>query len=146
MQGVRIGKNVYAGRGLCLSKIYSLTLGDNIYIGKNVTIEIEGVIGSNVVIANNVGVVGRYDHDISDPDIPIFFAPGVRDRRSLSRFTTIEDNVWIGFGSVILSGVRIGTGSVIAAGSVVIEDIPEYAIVAGSPARVVSYRRNVDGV
>lgn len=50
------------------------------------------------------------------------------------------DDVWIGFGSTILSGVTIGQGAVIAAGSVVTKDVPPYAIVAGIPARVIKYR------
>lgn len=52
----------------------------------------------------------------------------------------VEDDVWIGQRSMILSGVRIGKGAVIAAGTVVEKDIPPYAIVAGNPARIVKYR------
>ena len=53
------------------------------------------------------------------------------------RPVTIEDNVWIGFGAVILPGVTIGRGAVVAARCVVDVDVPPYALVAGSPARVV---------
>lgn len=52
----------------------------------------------------------------------------------------IENDVWIGRGSTILSGVRIGDGAVIAACSVVPGDVPPYSIVAGNPAKVVKYR------
>ena len=52
----------------------------------------------------------------------------------------VGDDVWIGFGSIILSGVRIGRGAVIAAGSVVTKDVPNYSIVAGNPAKVIKYR------
>ena len=52
----------------------------------------------------------------------------------------IQDDVWIGYGSIILSGVKIGQGAVIAAGSVVTHNVPPYAIVAGVPARVIKYR------
>jgi len=54
----------------------------------------------------------------------------------------VDDDVWIGYGSVILSGVHIGQGAVIAAGSVVTKDIPPYAIVGGVPAKVIKYRFN----
>lgn len=52
----------------------------------------------------------------------------------------VEDEVWIGYGAIILSGVTIGKGSVIAAGAVVTHDIPPYAIVAGNPAKVIKFR------
>lgn len=54
----------------------------------------------------------------------------------------VEDDVWIGYGATILSGVRIGQGAVVAAGSVVTKDIPPYAIVGGIPAKVIKYRFN----
>lgn len=52
----------------------------------------------------------------------------------------VDDDVWIGYGSTILSGVHIGQGAVIAAGSVVAKDVPPYAIVGGVPAKVIKYR------
>lgn len=52
----------------------------------------------------------------------------------------IENDVWIGTESVIMSGVRVGNGSVIGARSVVTKNIPPYAIVAGNPARLIRYR------
>ena len=52
----------------------------------------------------------------------------------------VGDDVWIGYSSTILSGVTIGQGAVIAAGSVVTKDVPPYAIVGGVPAKVIKYR------
>lgn len=52
----------------------------------------------------------------------------------------VQDDVWIGYGSTILSGVTIGQGSVVAARSVVTQDVPPYAIVGGVPAKVIKYR------
>ena len=54
----------------------------------------------------------------------------------------IEDDVWIGSNSVILSGVKIGRGAVIGAGSIVTKNVPKYAIVAGNPAKVIKMRFN----
>jgi acetyltransferase-like isoleucine patch superfamily enzyme len=58
----------------------------------------------------------------------------------------IEDDVWIGAGAIILDGVRVGTGSVIGAGSVVTEDLPPFSVVAGSPAKVIRDRREREQV
>lgn len=52
----------------------------------------------------------------------------------------VRDDVWIGYGSTILSGVTIGQGAVVAAGSVVTKNVPPYAIVGGVPAKVIKYR------
>lgn len=52
----------------------------------------------------------------------------------------VDDDVWIGQNAIILSGVHIGQGSVIAAGAVVSKDVPAYAIVGGVPAKVIKYR------
>ncbi|MBM6929940.1 CatB-related O-acetyltransferase [[Clostridium] spiroforme] len=53
---------------------------------------------------------------------------------------TVSDDVWIGTRAIILSGVNIGQGAIIAAGSVVTKDVPAYAVVAGIPARIIKYR------
>jgi acetyltransferase-like isoleucine patch superfamily enzyme len=53
------------------------------------------------------------------------------------RPVTIEDNVWIGFGAVILPGVTLGTGCVVGCKTVIAEDVPAYAVIAGDPPRVV---------
>jgi len=139
-KNISFGENTYIGKNACISAIYSLSFHDDIYIGKNVTIEVEGEIGSKTLIGNNVGIVGRKDHDISNRDIYIFDAPTVRDDRKLSLYTTIGKGVWVGFGSIILSGVTIGDNAVIAAGSVVKDNVAANAIVSGNPAKVIKQR------
>ena len=52
----------------------------------------------------------------------------------------VKDDVWIGLGSIILSGVTIHQGAIVAAGSVVTKDVPPYAIVGGNPAKIIKYR------
>jgi acetyltransferase-like isoleucine patch superfamily enzyme len=51
----------------------------------------------------------------------------------------IKDKVWVGFNSIIMKGITIGEGAVIAAGSVVTKDVPDYAIVGGNPAKIIKY-------
>lgn len=139
-KGVEFGSNVYIGSGCSISSIYSLKFGNDIYIGKRVTIEVEGVVSDKVIIGNNVGIVGRKDHDVFLSNIPAFDANVVRNDRSLSEATYIGKGVWIGYGSIILSGVKIGQNAVVAAGSVVIRDVAPGEIVAGNPAKVISCR------
>jgi acetyltransferase-like isoleucine patch superfamily enzyme len=131
---------VYIGKGCSINGIYDLSFGDNVYIGKNVTIEVEGEIGSGVLIANNVGIVGKRDHNVFNNNTPAFFAEGVRENRSLSYKTVVEDGCWIGFGAVVMSGVRVGKNSIVAAGSVVTRDVLPDSVVGGNPARVISNR------
>ena len=52
----------------------------------------------------------------------------------------VDDDVWIGYGATIMSGVHIGQGAVVAAGAVVTKDVPPYTIVGGVPAKVIKYR------
>lgn len=84
--------------------------------------------------------------EILDQELPvdIDLYPNIDYRRDtppvIARMTEIGHDVWIGHGAFVLPGVRIGHGAVVAAQSVVTKDIPPYAIVAGSPARIKRYR------
>lgn len=65
---------------------------------------------------------------------------GEEDFSSSKGNIVLEDDVWIGYRTTILSGVHIGQGAIIAAGSVVVKDVPPYAIVGGVPASIIKYR------
>lgn len=62
------------------------------------------------------------------------------DHCNIYKPVIINENVWIGYGSLILPGVNIGEGAVVAAGSVVSKDVPPLALVGGNPAKVIKYR------
>lgn len=100
-------------------------------------------IGSNVLIGGGV-IITDNDHHFVD-------VGREQKRRSLGLPDSLDsdeihigDDVFIGTRSIILKGVRIGSGSVVAAGSVVTKDVPDYCISAGNPAKVVRYLKHDD--
>lgn len=140
---VEMGKRVHVGLGSQLWAPERLVIGNDVYIGRFVTIEVDGSIGDGCLIANNVGVIGRRDHDVAQIGVVARDAPWVGDFPTrLSSPTFVEEDVWIGFGAIILSGVRIGKSAVVAAGSVVVEDVSAGLIVGGVPARRLGSRFN----
>ena len=147
---IKIGKNTTFGRGSVFWAPNKMVIGDNVYIGKYCTLQADMEIGNNIDIANNVGLIGKYDHDFSKIGVSIKDAPWIGDKtydfKGKNKKIIIEDDVWIGYGSVVLTGVRIGRGSIIAAGSVVTKDVPPYAIVAGNPAKVKGMRFTKDEI
>jgi acetyltransferase-like isoleucine patch superfamily enzyme len=107
-------------------------LGANVYIGPygclgDVTIEDDALIGSHVSITN-----GSRQHGIARMDVPVREQPGVWPRVTIGRDT------WIGDRAIVMASV--GTHCVIGAGSVVTRPVPDYAIVIGSPARIIAWR------
>jgi virginiamycin A acetyltransferase len=142
---VSLGRNVHLGLGTVLWAPTSLTVGDDVYVGKGCTLECDGRIGSGVLIANRVGIVGRNDHDFRAIGTTVRRAPWAGDPGGpRNEPIVIGDDVWIAYGAIVLSGVEVGRGAIVAAGAVVTKDVPAYAIVAGSPARVIGHRFSED--
>ena len=138
------GHDLHVGKGTRLWAPKRLTIGDCVYIGKQVHIEANCRIGNYCLLANRVAIVGRHDHDFSAVGFPMRFAPWVGSKRFPSPHAdeeaVVEDDVWLGFGAVVLTGVTVGRGSVVAAGSVVASDIAPYSIAGGVPAKVLGQR------
>lgn len=115
--------------------IGELVIGENSFVGSFSTIGVNSkvYIGNNVMIAQNVSIRDT-DHKFDDLTIPMI-QQGINVEPVI-----IEDDVWIGYGAVITKGVAIGKGSIIAANAVVTKNVPENAIVAGVPAKILRYR------
>jgi len=158
---LKIGKHVFIDDGVEIfqsSEDSSVVLGDRVRIYRDTIIETglggeliigdhtsihprcyinayaETIsIGSEVMIAANCALY-PYDHGIA-PNIPISEQP-LHSKGGI----TIENGAWLGFGVIVLSGVRIGEGAVIGAGSVVTKDVLDGGVAVGVPARVVKVR------
>lgn len=114
-RNLSIGNDVDIAKGVLLTTDGGLTIGDRVLIGYN----------SHILTANHVV-----------PKLPgIIFQSG-----HVKKKVVIENDVWIGANCVILPGTRIGSGSVVAAGSVVTKDVPKNSICAGVPAKVIKAR------
>lgn len=134
----QIGKGFYSGARVRIWARKTVIIGKNFYIGRDSFIESDVIIGNNVIWANRVALVGKYDHHYQQIGVPISLASKIRDKNynwlGLNSLTIIEDDVWVGYGSTIISGVKIGTGSIIATGSLVTKDVEPYSIYGGVPA------------
>jgi acetyltransferase-like isoleucine patch superfamily enzyme len=127
-----VGKN-YLSRGTSLrSDGGRITVGFNTFVNKDCQIvSMRSIaIGRDCLIAERVSIYD-HDHGFSDPGVP-FCRQGF-----VTAPVEIGDNVWIGANAVILKGVTIGSGSIVAAGAVVTKNVPSGVVVAGNPARVV---------
>ena len=94
----------------------------------------EIIIGKKCIISQYVSMIAS-NHEINTTE---YMKDALWDNVKTS--VTIGDDVWIGAGAVILPGVRVGNGCVIASGAVVTKNVPDFSIVAGVPAKVVSQR------
>lgn len=128
------GKNVNIEKGA--NYALNIKIGDNSGIGKNSDIGGFTSIGKNVMMGESCLIYTR-NHCFKRCDIPMN-EQGFDEYRPV----IISDDVWIGARVTILPGVKIGTGAVIAAGTVVTKDIPDYSVVAGIPAKVIKSRKN----
>ena len=125
-QTIELGDDVAIGKGAMLISAESrIVIGSKVMFGPNVTI-----IGGD----HNVSVVGRYMYDVHEK------------RPEDDQDVIIEDDVWVGSNAIILKGVRLGRGSIVAAGALVNKDVPPYAIAGGVPAKIMKYRFDMETI
>lgn len=138
------GKNVYISRG-CIFTDSTVSVNDNVYFGPNCIVQSvhgEIIIGNHVMFGPGVNIhggnhifseIGNYMDSLSKKlgtDMPII----------------IKDDVWIGANAIILSGVTIGEGAIVGAGSVVTKNVEPYTIVVGNPAKKIKMRFTEDEI
>jgi len=140
----RISNNVVIGY---LNRIYNSSIGDYTYVGNHCVIN-ECKVGGYCSIASNVKI-GMGRHPVSYISTsPLFYAkknPFKVQMVSENKFkecekTIIGSDVWIGINAIIKDGIEIEHGAIVGAGSVVTKDVPPYAVVAGTPAKIIKYR------
>jgi maltose O-acetyltransferase len=130
------GRNVNVESGAYFHMGKHISIGDNSGLGIDCCLRGQVTIGNDVMMGPNVSIFTR-NHGFSRTDVPMN-----RQGFTAEQPVTIHDDVWIGSHVLIMPGVTVGRGSILAAGSVVTKDVPEYAIVGGNPAQVIRSRKN----
>ncbi len=115
----------------------NIHIGSNVFIGEATSIYALGgcTIKDGAILADHVDIRTANHH---------YDGPGLEsvpfDKKIFLQSVVIEENVWIASHAVILPGVTVGEGAVVAAGAIVTKDVPPLAVVGGNPARVIKYR------
>jgi len=129
--GIRINiqKNVYFGKGNKISIGDYSGIGENSILGQDEEIR----IGNNVLIGPHL-MIFTQNHNFGDRNKLI------REQGATRKPVIIEDDVWIGARVILLPGVTLGRGSVVAAGAVVTKSVPPFSVIGGVPARIIGNR------
>ena len=112
---ITVGDNVYFAHDTWLQGVGGIEIGDNV------------MLGPQTIISTTKHTFGKY---------------GYRFSAGINKKVKIGDGTWTGAGTKVMSGVTIGKGVLCAAGSVVVKDVPDFAIVAGCPAVIIGYAEN----
>lgn len=132
------GANVNIERGAWFGSGKGIAIGAGSGIGLDCIVMGPATLGNNVMMGPRCLLVSS-SHRIDDLIVPMN-----RQGMTPPDPIQIEDDVWLGGHCIILPGVTIGRGAVVAAGSVVTKDIPALAIVGGNPARIIRFRESPD--
>lgn len=138
MRQAKIGKGTKVHDTVILRQSKNIEIGEGCLINHNNVLQAGKVdgkikIGNYVHTGANVMIIG-FNHAFDTREIPTI------KQDYYDADIVIGDDVWIGGGAIILAGVTIGKGAIIAGGAVVNNDVPDYAIVGGIPAKVLKYR------
>lgn len=129
------GKNINVEHGANFGTGKGIIIGSHSGLGINCKVRGPLIIGDDVMMGPDV-IIFTENHCTTRTDIPM------RGQGSLpAQKVVINSDVWIGARVIILPGINIGKGAIIAAGAVVTKDVPDYSIVGGCPAKVIKYRK-----
>lgn len=131
LAGIKIGKGSTIHMGARFYDPRNISIGEDSIIGERVVLDGRDklIIGNHVDIASEV-MIYNSEHDVNDPYFLAKNAP-----------VLIEDYVFIGPRAIILPGVKIGKGAVVAAGAVVTKDVAPFSVVGGVPAKIIAERK-----
>lgn len=133
--GAKIGKRTVFYPGVWIAPGRNLIVGDDVDFALGVLITTGGgvTIGDRALIGYRAQIISA-NHVIPGTELPIF------DSGHDKKPVVIEQDSWVGANSIVLPGVTIGEGAVIAAGSVVTRDVAPFSIVGGNPAKLIKMR------
>jgi acetyltransferase-like isoleucine patch superfamily enzyme len=133
--GAKVGRRVVFYPGVWIAPGRKLVLGDDVDLATGVIVTTSGgvTIGARTLVGYRAQILST-NHVVPDGQADIFTSG--HDRKPVC----IGEDAWIGAQAIILPGVSIGKGAVVAAGSVVSKDVDAYTIVAGVPARLIRRR------
>ena len=112
-----------------------IQMGDESGIGARTVLPNDIIIGKNVIISRDVFILNR-NHKIDSTEIPIN-----NQGMQPSKQTIIKDDCWIGLRTIVNPGRLICKGSIVAMGTVLIKDFPEYSIIGGNPSKLIRNRK-----
>ena len=128
------GKKVNIEHGAFFASGKGITIGNHSGLGMGCRVAGPLEIGDDVMMAPGVTIVTQ-NHETSDLTRPMRLQTAPKHK------VTIGNDVWIGANVIILPGITIGNGCIIAGGAVVTHNVPDYAVVGGNPARIIKDRR-----
>lgn len=137
----KMGKGFKMGKGSVILNPFDVEIGDYCSIGRYTTMGDGGGLKMG-----SFAVIGPYCHIISSIHNYSDWSKPIRMQEVISKKTEIDDDVWIGSGSIVMAGVHIGRGAIVGSNSVVTKDIRPYAIAVGSPAEVIKYRFDQESI
>lgn len=130
----RAGRRINIETGAYFGDGRNVTIGDGSGIGKHCSLHGPVALGNDVMMGPEVLIMTR-NHHFARTDIPM-----CQQGDTAPEPVVIEDDVWIGARAIILPGVTIGRGSIVAAGAVVTRSIEAYSIAGGNPAKLIKRR------